>query len=414
MPLLKNKTTELNAKFWSNFAKNYWEKKPFTARKIKSSLSKIGEAEIFELLILYSDKCRKNKDATGFKFYVNGEQVHASDVLQVLPIQKDLNFLGYHARMNKLFSDYCLVCDELLQVSAGYKDHLLDFTNALYKHVGFPNQFAEIGLYLGNYKKTPFGVHIDSCGVFSFPIVGQKKFRLWTSDFVKKNPKLDRAFNYEKYKKNSELLIASEGDMTYWPSKAYHIAESNGQFSAAWSLGVWIDKSFQKMFSESFDHLLSQKSDDVNNNPMTSFVNLHDQTGQMSKLPKLYLKNIQMLRQLSDADLQDHYLKCWMKQVSLHGFKKNDTQFDQKKLTLKSKIQLSTKNTKILWKKSVAKKNKIFICIESEILKIDLKSGIYKLILDLNKKRKCTLSQYLTKNEMKTLNSSKLRLYLND
>lgn len=403
-------STDLNSKFWLNFSKKYWEKKPLAMEKIKSPISTIGEAEIFELLILYSNKCRKSNDPAGFKFYIDGEQTSSMDVLQILPIPKDKNLLGYHQRMNKMFSDYCLVCDELLQVISKYKDCVLEFTNSLYKHVGFPNQFAELGLYLGNYKKTPFGVHVDSCGVFSFPVVGQKKFRLWTTEFVNKNPKLDRAFEYSKYKKNSETVSACVGDMTYWPSTSYHIAESGGQFSATWSIGVWVDKSFQKMFSENFDELLIQERISTGNKPMTELKKMPLASGEVLNLPESYSRSIQALKNLTSTELQDHFLKCWMKHLSLEGFKKKN-QTDFEKLTLKSKIKLPNLKKKIIWKNSSANKNIIYIAYQGDFLEISKTSGLFNLILDLNKGVICQISQYLKTAELNILNKSNLRFF---
>ncbi|MBO9666314.1 MAG: RNA methylase, partial [Bdellovibrio sp.] len=242
---------QLDQKFWQNFAKNYWEKKALLLKNVQSSIHEISADEVFKLLVLYADLCRKRHDPEGFKFFIDGFKADAGDVLQVLPEKKDRSLQGYHARMEKLFPDYCLVCDELLTVNLNKQHLLTHFTNSLYHHIGFPNRFTEMGLYLGNYRKTPFGVHVDSCGVFSFPVAGTKSFRLWTPAFVKKNPALDRAFNYDKYKKASELLQAGPGDMTYWPSSAWHIAESDGSFSATWSLGVWVDQPHKNVFSES-------------------------------------------------------------------------------------------------------------------------------------------------------------------
>ena len=109
--------------------------------------------------------------------------------------------------MEKYFSDYCLVCDELLQANQKNWKKLQEFTDTLFTHVGFPNQFVEMGLYLGNYRQTPFGVHVDGCGVFSFPVIGKKTFRLWKSEFGKQHPELDRAHDYSALKKNSQILI---------------------------------------------------------------------------------------------------------------------------------------------------------------------------------------------------------------
>ena len=180
------KSVALDQEFWKHFAKNIWEKQALALKNVKSGLLEMSAAEIFDLLVLYSDRCRKLNDPEGFKFYIDGFKAGPEDVLQVLPEKSDKSLLGYHQRMEAEFSDYCLVCDELLQVNLKKQHLLTDFTDELYRHVGFPNRFSEMGLYLGNYRQTPFGVHVDSCGVFSFPVAGTKNFRLWPAGYGEK------------------------------------------------------------------------------------------------------------------------------------------------------------------------------------------------------------------------------------
>lgn len=176
------------------------------------------------------------------KFFIDGHAQYHEEILELLPVSKDKSLLGYHRRMHELFEDYCLVCDELVQVAGLQWSLLGDFAMGLYRHVGFPVKFAEIGLYLGNYRTTPFGVHVDGCGVLSFPVEGEKHFRVWSPQIVAKNPRLKRSHEFRSFQKHSQLLVAKPGDMAYWPSAYWHIAESNGLFNATWSLGIWLDQ----------------------------------------------------------------------------------------------------------------------------------------------------------------------------
>lgn len=394
----------LDHKFWTNFTKNIWEKKPVTIKNVKSPLLEIGEAEIFRLLVLFSDQCRKLDDAAGFKFYVNGLQAHAEDILQVLPLKQDKNLLGYHKRMNALFSDYCLVCDELLKANVDKQALLTDFTTELYRHTGFPNRFSEMGLYLGNYRKTPFGVHVDSCGVFSFPVAGQKKFRLWTSAFAEKHPDLDRSFSYAKYKKDSVLMTAEVGDMTYWPSSAWHIAESDGQFSATWSLGVWVDKQHKELFSDSLNLLLSEKFGASGQLTSTAFQSLHSASGEVSDLPKAFAKSIEQLQALTTAEIQENFLKSWMLHISRQGFKNIPKVVS--KLRPGSLIGLRSDRAKILWQNSLTQKTKVFCSFGGVLVETQKKSGLLKLIKALNAGQTCLVSDYIrpvAKTDLKSL-----------
>ncbi len=387
------KTAFLDQKFWANFSKRIWEKKPLVLRNVKSPLLEIDETEIFKLLVLSSDRCRKLNSGLGFKFYINGIQAHPEDVVQILPVKKDKNLRGYHKRMSAIFADYCLVCDELLKTNANKQALLADFTKELYRHTGFPNRFSEMGLYLGNYRKTPFGVHVDRCGVFSFPVVGQKKFRLWTSSYVKKNPKLDRAFSYEKYKKNSRVITAKAGDITYWPSSAWHIAESDGAFNATWSLGVWVDKPHKATFSESLNQLLAEKLGTRGNAPSTAFKNLYEASGEVTQLPKAFLQSIELLKSLTSVELEENFLKFWMVHISLQGFK-NIPQTDFK-LRLNSQVSLQNDRAKILWQTSKVQKTKVFLSFGGVLVESKKSSGLHRLIESLNAEKTCLVGDFV-------------------
>lgn len=391
----------LNQKFWKNFATRYWEKKPGHFKNIQSSLQALGPEQIFTMLVEFSDHCRKIKNAEGFKFYIKGEKVYADDVLQILPRKKDRSLQAYHQRMQKLFSDYCLVCDELLQVSAENKPLLTSFTRNLYQQVGFPNRFAEMGLYLGNYKKTPFGVHVDGCGVFSFPVVGQKKFRLWSAKFAAENPSLDRSFEYSEFKKDSEVMIAEVGDMTYWPSSAWHIAESDGSFSATWSLGVWVDESHAQKISSTVLEVLEKNLGPAGQAAMIPFSEMNTEDGQIKTLPPTYLKTMQALQELSSQKIQEVFLRDWAQHVSRQGLKPLDSRASAamtenlKKLLTNKSLRLRHLKSPILWfYPEEATKKKIAVVFAGEVLESVTSPDFVRLIQDLNRGQSCDLKAY--------------------
>ncbi len=395
----RQKSTSLDQKFWRHFAKNHWEKKPLLLRNVKSDLLALSDSEIFDLLVLYADRCRDLNDPTGFKFFTDGEKADQEQVLEVLPERTDKSLLGYHQRMESLFSDYCLVCDELLQVNLKKQHLLTDFTDELYRHVGFPNRFSEMGLYLGNYKKTPFGVHVDSCGVFSFPVAGIKKFRLWAAAYGDKHPELDRTFNYEKHKKHSQLLEAGPGDMTYWPSSEWHIAESDGSFSATWSLGVWVDQLHKELFAHSLKELLNSKGGALASAPMTKYKNLHSKAGEVNELPEAYQQSIAALQKLSAAEIQETFLKSWMQHISMQGFK-SIPQVDFK-LSAKSRLQLRNPKALILWQQSQTAKNKYYFSFGGAVIEVTKATSLLKLIQAINAGESCLVSTYLKSATLK-------------
>lgn len=386
------KLTFNEKKFWTRFSKFYWEKKPLLVKDFASPIREIDEYQIFSMLVMYSNRCRKLKNADGIKFYHSGIRLHEDEVYSLLPEAKDQSLQGYHRRMEEIFSDYCLVCDELLQVSQYNRAQLLNFSNTLFSFVGFPNRFAEIGLYLGNYRQTPFGVHVDGCGVFSFPVVGKKVFRLWPPQFAKKHPDLDRSHDYGRFKKDSKTMKAVPGDMTYWPSSAWHIAESNGSFSATWSLGVWIDVTHQQNLEAALRPLLRTKLGSegqkysLNRPPIKA-------NGQVVRLPQSYQHAISVIKDLTTNQIKETLMRDWIRISSAQGLKNSPPYEPVKNLDLGNRVQL-VGGEKIQWTdlKSI---NKRIYAFRGKVWEVSTSSKLLSLVKDLNLKKICLISDYL-------------------
>lgn len=372
--------------FWRRFAKETWERKPLAVPNFRAGITAIDEKRVFALLVSYANLCRKRGDADGFKFYIDGQRAHEQDVLQILPLKRDGDLLGYHRRMSALFEDYCLVCDELLRVSHAEEKFLAEFTRDLYRHVGFPNRFAEMGLYLGNYRRTPFGVHVDGCGVFSFPVVGKKKFRLWTPAYAAKNPDLDRAFEYKAHRKASSLLTAGPGGMTYWPSSAWHIAESKGEFSATWSLGVWVDHPLSAVLSAATDGLLV-KALGAEANAGTTMPAPDTKYGEVTALPGSYERALKSFGKISEDDLREALLASWMSHLAKRGFKNTPS----RTVKLGARIQLVDQDAPVLWRRAHGK----ISCAFADFNARDISENFLRLLLALNAGERPTVKDYL-------------------
>ena len=388
---------KLDENFWIRFSKKYWEKKSLVLKNIESNLLELDEREVFKLVVSAADQSRRDRTPLGFKFFVNGYRSSEEETLFVLPKKSDRTLIGYNERMERIYQDYCLVCDELLQVNQDKQILLNQFTRQLYRRAGFPNRFTEMGLYLGNYRKTPFGVHIDRCGVFSFPVVGEKRFREWSSSYVKKNPDLERSFRYAKHKSSSTLLQAKPGDMTYWPSTSWHIAESDGRFSATWSLGVWVDRPTRDVIGDQLISLLAQKMGSAVDATTISATEFAGIDGQIFAIPKIFDQAISAFQKLSNAELEDSFREIWMKQIAGHGMKTLAREPGQFKIG--TKLRLRNSASPILWTRLKAKhdrKNETFaFCFGKSAVQTSQSLNLLKLIEALNSGQTCLLKKYL-------------------
>jgi hypothetical protein len=188
-------------------------------------------------------------------------------------------------------------------------------------------------------------------------------------------------------------LEAVPGDMTYWPSSEWHIAESDGSFSATWSLGVWVDQPHKQLFSNTLNDLLDSKSGALAAAPMTKFESLHSAAGEVAALPEAYRQSIETLQKLTPAEIQETFLKSWMKHISMQGFKTNP--LVDFKLTAKSNIQLRNKKTLILWQQSQTSKNKVFFAFGGVLIEKTPADDFLKLVKSLNDGKSCSLQAYL-------------------
>ncbi len=385
-----NSEKKVNKKFWSDFVTKNWERKPAHFKNPKLSVLQLSEQQIFNWLVAYSDYCRKTKTAQGIKFYIDGESQYQNEVLQALPLNSDKSFLGYHKRISTIFSDYCLVCDELIQVSGDAWHTLGEFTKDLYEKVGLPNRHAEIGLYLGNYKKTPFGVHVDGCGVFSIPIVGEKKFRLWTPAYVQQHPDLEMAFDYAKHLKKSTVMNARPGHLTYWPSSAWHIAESNGAFSATWSIGIWVDHDYQDVVTETLQPLLQKKLKNDSTKKLIPFAAANSKNGEIKDLPRLMKRSAYEISRLTNNELNDLFMKKWLTLSSMNGFKSAPAV--NKKLVLKAADSVCLANyQQVLWTK--LSKNLICIATRGHLVELQNSKTTLAFLKKLNSSKQITVSK---------------------
>lgn len=395
---MKNKSPN---SFWKTFAKNNWEKKHTLVKDFKSGIQDIDQSEIFEMLVSFSERCRKINEPSGFKLYIDGQLLHPEEVLEFLPERKDQSLVGYNTRMEEIYSDYCLVCDELLQVSQKNWKRLTEFTNLLFAHVGFPNRFVEMGLYLGNYRKTPFGVHVDGCGVFSFPIVGRKTFRLWKPKFAEAHPDLDRSLSYSKYKKDSQVIEASPGDMTYWPSSAWHVAESSGKFTATWSLGVWVDQPLRENVASALTPLLKTKLGIAGDSKSVSH-DIYSQGNEIKSLPKAYQQSIERIKSISDSELRDAFMRDWVRSKSMMGFK--TVPGPTKNLAPSSKSFVLEAGS-IFWSKLSA--SKVVYAYRGNVIETPPSANLHNLVQALNDGHQCLASEFLKgtqkKRDLRTL-----------
>ncbi|MCX4247771.1 JmjC domain-containing protein [Paraliomyxa miuraensis] len=133
-----------------------------------------------------------------------------------------------------ILNDYHCLDDELWRRIRG-------FFRAWFERTGMPAGGATADIFLASYPVTPFGVHQDTQDVFTWVVSGEKRFLVWPPEvFDGVDP---RTVDYEDYRDRATVLEGAPGDLMFWPSTHWHIAESVGAPVVTLSLGRFMDSA---------------------------------------------------------------------------------------------------------------------------------------------------------------------------
>jgi hypothetical protein len=159
----------------------------------------------------------------------------------LLPCNEDGDFHTYHRRVSaELSKPYGLIITDWHRFCRTSWETICASLAGLTNQVGVSASRMDTQLFLGTYERTAFGVHIDDAGGFHFPLIGKKKLRFWSSEYVSSEPNLKHSHNYDNFLEASHSIEADPGEMIYWPSHYWHIGEGDGSFNLTWRFGYWI------------------------------------------------------------------------------------------------------------------------------------------------------------------------------
>ena len=228
--------------FWLSFHASHWEKigavlaQPFAAPIASPE-------EGFACLVAASDRFRAGDRNVRLEFCIGHAQLLA-DVGRYLPERADGTPAGYAERVTNLLEGrrFGLVVEDVQAYDATLWLRLRDYLRGLYELTGMPADSAKATVFLGNYDRTPFGLHRGSSGNFMFVVDGAKRMRTWPDAFFTGKEDLTHKLDYAAYNADSIVMDAGPGDVIYWPSDYWHIGESvDGGLSSAVSVALFMD-----------------------------------------------------------------------------------------------------------------------------------------------------------------------------
>lgn len=142
-----------------------------------------------------------------------------------------------------------VVTDSFETTSHGVWFSCARFLGALYGAVGLPAGFAQVNVFAGAYRRTPFNFHKDVANSLSYALEGHKRYLIWDYDLVAQHLPLPAdarhenirydAFDYTKIAHLAHVLETQPGDLVYWPWDCFHLAEpAEARFSLTISFGI--------------------------------------------------------------------------------------------------------------------------------------------------------------------------------
>jgi len=312
--------------YWSHFHRTYWEKRPLalaSAKHIPAELT--DEDALFKVVCKYMNAIRGNHykvTASQFQIFLDGNEAEVtSSIDPLLPRVTDGSFRGYHKRCAQLrgFREYGVVIHNIQQHDDELWNKVLRGFRPLLIEVGIPQFRIETSMWIGNYRHTPAGVHIDDCGVFHMPIVGTKRMHTWTQDYIDRHPDLKYSRRISRrHRPHSTVVEASPGGLVYWPSDRWHVAESSGNFSVTFSLGYWFNQILERFVEREVKRRTEEACRLLQR---TRSIPFRDGNLRRSSDRRVALDELRLYRSvLNSDDLDEAVERRWLEYVSAYGF----------------------------------------------------------------------------------------------
>ncbi len=247
-------------KFWRKFNQTHFEKKIGLFSLAETPFGFFNEHDLFDLLVKHAQKKLEGRRPTALlRMSLDGKEIPInSDFEECLPKKADQSFIQYNKRMEELLGKirYSLsVADLYVESAALYKD-LLVAAEQMCRSVGRSQKRMDFQLFIGNYSRTLGGVHKDELCTFHIPLIGRKEMRFWPSQYAKLHPDLAGLRSYRKHVSNSVRTSTGVGEVLYWPSDYWHVAESKGDFSVTASMGWWTGDALRLQLNQDTEKIL--------------------------------------------------------------------------------------------------------------------------------------------------------------
>lgn len=219
-----------DADFWKDFIATYWEREPVLMRA-DDPAPPLTCADVFDAVTHMptrggSDRfwLARSPNPTSIADFAR------LDLDLMGPQPSDGDFEGFFARMTN--HSFGINIHALGRAVPSFAALTSDVAKALSGAPGPVPTMWQSDTFFGNYRATPFGIHRDAAGVFSFTLMGHRTYYTWPAEtFEPDDPDL-RTLDPDVMARRlpeAERFDVGPGSLVYWPSNRWHLVASPGQ-----------------------------------------------------------------------------------------------------------------------------------------------------------------------------------------
>ncbi len=221
----------------------------------------VSADHVFERLVAASEHWAGAERGFIPELFVEHAQL-LTDIHRFLPSAADGSIAGWSARVTRLLQGraFGFVVDDYHVHDDLVWRRVRQFLRGLYGITGLPGEEAKMTLFLGNYARTPFGLHRGRSANFMFVVDGLKRIRAWPDEFFRGKPDMTNRLDYERYNDASVVLDARPGEVIFWPASYWHIGEDAGGPSIAISLALFMEPQPGADLAHTLEQAIAQRS----------------------------------------------------------------------------------------------------------------------------------------------------------
>ena len=168
------------------------------------------------------------------RLFVDGRMIQGGEeVLSFVPRTQSLSEYAQDLSRQLGARTFGLVLNNYQRINTGVWNQLRGIVGEIIGRVGFPSRDVQCVLFVGNYRNTPMGIHVDrATNVLSFGVHGSKRMLAWPNEYfsgrrdariVSRGPSsMSVLANPHDFVDDATLLNYGPLDMAYWPESYWH------------------------------------------------------------------------------------------------------------------------------------------------------------------------------------------------